>query len=554
MTDFETFFQDREPRCARPLNILWISLEDTTPRFGCYGDPLARTPNLDRLAAEGTIFRNAFSTAGVCAPSRVSIITGMYAPSIGAQHMRTATSNPASPGMPGPYEAVPPHYVKCFTESLRMAGYYCSNNGKTDYQFNSPVTAWDDNTSQAHWRNRKPGQPFFSVFNLNASHEWMSWDPDAWHDLPDDVVQTDPDALTLPPYFPDTPKARKSLARQYDRIAENDAALGRLLGQLEEDGLAEDTVIFIWSDHGEGFPRAKRYLYDTGTRIPLIVRWPGEVEAGAVTDQVVSLIDLGPTILGMVGLPIPQHLQGQPFIGPKATPREVAFAARDRMDQSYDMSRAARNKRFRYIRNYNPEQTHVPWETFRNRHPVLEELWRLASEDQLTDAQRWLFEPRAAEELYDVENDPWELRNLAEDPAYATQLNELRHAMDEWQRDIGDLGLMSEDEMVERFWPNKRQPVTACPSVIPVGPHAHGRTPISEDVVLRGPVMLQFQCSTQGASIAWRDDRDPAGTWRVHDHRPIRVRPGTVLKLYLKAIRYGYKESRPVRVRIRVTD
>jgi len=552
MNDFEDCLRDPVPRAPRPLNILWISLEDTTPRFGCYGDPVARTPNLDKLASEGTIFRNAFSTAGVCAPSRVSIITGMYAPSIGAQHMRTGTSSPNSPGMPGPYEAIPPHYVKCFTEYLRMAGYYCSNCGKTDYQFSSPVTAWDDNTAQAHWRNRKPGQPFFSVFNLNDSHEWMSWDPDDWHDQPDDTTETDPNALQLPPYFPDTPKVRKSLARQYDRIAQNDRKLGQLLAQLEEDGLAEDTAIFIWSDHGEGFPRAKRYLYDTGTRIPLIVRWPGQVPAGEVTDQVVSLIDLGPTILGMVGLPIPQHLQGQAFLGPKAEPREIAFAARDRMDQSYDMSRSARNKRFKYIRNYNPEQTHVPWETFRNRHPVLQEIWRLAAEGELTEAQSWLFEPRAAEELYDVEQDPWERHNLAENPEYQEELAKLRTAMNEWQRDIGDLGLMSEDEMVERFWPNKRQPVTAIPSVIPVGPHATGRSTISDDVVLKGPVILQFQCSTQGASIAWRDDRHPANEWRIYDHRPIRVKPGTVLKLRLKAIRYGYRESKQNRVRIRV--
>jgi len=205
------------------------------------------------------------------------------------------------------------------------------------------------------------------------------------------------------------------------------------------------------------------------------------VPAGEVTDQVASLIDLGPTILEMVGLPIPRHLQGQAFLGPKAEPREIAFAARDRMDQSYDMSRSARNKRFKYIRNYNPEQTHVPWETFRNRHPVLQEIWRLAAEGELTEAQSWLFEPRAAEELYDVEQDPWERHNLAENPEYQEELAKLRTAMNEWQRDIGDLGLMSEDEMVERFWPNKRQPVTAIPSVIPVGPHATGRSTISDD-------------------------------------------------------------------------
>ena len=237
-------------RTDRP-NILWISLEDTTPRFGCYGDPIARTPNIDRLAEGGCRFPNAFSTAGVCAPSRSAIITGMYQTSIGTHYMRTAHTNKNAPNMATPYSAVPPPYVKTFTEYLRAAGYYCTNNSKTDYQFTPPITAWDDNSNNGHWRNRDEGQPFFSVFNPTVTHESGMWERD------NRPLTTNPDDVELPPYLPDTPKARKALARQYDNLATSDARVGELLDQLEEDGLAENTIVFLWSDHGEGLPRGK---------------------------------------------------------------------------------------------------------------------------------------------------------------------------------------------------------------------------------------------------------------------------------------------------------
>jgi len=220
-------------------NILWLSLEDTSPRFGCYGDEVARTPNLDKLASEGCRYPNAFSTAGVCAPSRSAIITGMYQTAIGSQHMRTRHTNAHAPQMPTPYDAVPPHYVKCFPEYLRMAGYYCTNNTKTDYQFTPPITAWDELSAQAHWRNRPDGTPFFAVFNRTVTHESGMW-PEKRPE-----VETDPDSVTLPPYIPNTPKARLALARHYDNIADNDAWVGEMLQQLEDDGLADNTIVFI---------------------------------------------------------------------------------------------------------------------------------------------------------------------------------------------------------------------------------------------------------------------------------------------------------------------
>ena len=312
-------------------NILWISIEDINPRFGCYGDLVARTPNIDRLAAQGMRFPYAFSTAGVCAPSRSAIITGMYQTSIGTHHMRTTHTNEVMPGLPTPYSAVPPHYVKTFTEYLRAAGYYCTNNHKTDYQFTPPLTAWDECREGAHWRHRPEGMPFFSVFNPTLTHESRMWEEGA------PPLITDPDEVSVPPYLPDNRRVREAIARHYDTLERADARVGEILAELEEDGLADDTIVFLWSDHGAGLPRGKRWLYDAGIRVPLIVRWPGYLEPGSVSDQLVSLVDLGPTVLSVAGLDVPPHMQGQPFLGPDKRPREYVYAARDRHDEAYDM-------------------------------------------------------------------------------------------------------------------------------------------------------------------------------------------------------------------------
>ena len=335
---------------TRRPNILWISFEDTNPFYGCYGDPVARTPNVDALAASGGRWPNAFSTAGVCAPARSAVITGMYPVSIGTHHMRTTHPLRHALDAPTPYSAVIPHYVKCFTEYLRAAGYYCTNNSKTDYQFDSPRTAWDELGDTAHWRNRPdPAQPFFAVFNPTVTHESGMWP----ENCPNPTF--DPAAIRLPPYFPDTPKVRAAMARMYTNIETADRRMGELLAQLEEDGLADNTIVFHWSDHGP-LPRGKRWPYDSGIRIPMIVRWPGGLKPGSVSDRLVSTIDLGPTVLSLAGVPIPAHLQGRAFLGPaEAPPREYVYASRDRYDESYDYVRAVRDRRFKYIRNGRPE-------------------------------------------------------------------------------------------------------------------------------------------------------------------------------------------------------
>ncbi|MDE0315990.1 MAG: sulfatase-like hydrolase/transferase [Candidatus Poribacteria bacterium] len=524
-------------RTDRP-NILWISIEDTTPRFGCYGDPIARTPNIDRLAAGGCRFPNAFSTAGVCAPSRSAIITGMYQTSIGTHHMRTAHTNRNTPDMPTPYSAVPPPYVKTFTEYLRAAGYYCTNNSKTDYQFTPPITAWDDNSNQGHWRNRENGQPFFSVFNPTVTHESGMWEK------PDRplTTTTNPDDVKLPPYLPDTPKARQALARQYDNLATADARVGELLDQLEEDGLYDNTIVFLWSDHGEGLPRGKRWPYDAGIRIPLIVRWHKVIDPDSTSDQLVSLIDLGPTVLSLCGVQAPQHLQGQPFLGPQTVERDYIFATRDRYDESYDMIRAVRDKKYKYMRNYYPEKPYLLWIPYRNRHPVMQEMWRLHAEDKLEGDQLVMFQsPRPTEELYDVENDKYELNNLAEDTAHANVLERMRGALAAWQSEFGDMGDISEEQMVARWYPNGTQPQTASPIFIPINSSNPGREPTEGNGEWEAPLLLQLHCSTQGASIAYTTEQGEDVRWQLYT-QPLRLPKGETT-VRTKAIRIGYKES-----------
>jgi arylsulfatase A-like enzyme len=528
---------------AKPLSILWISFEDTSPRFGCYGDEVARTPNVDRLASQGCVYFNTFSTAGVCAPARSAIITGMYPTFIGAHHMRTAHTNKHVPGLPTPYDAVPPHYVKCFSEYLRAAGYYCTNNGKTDYQFTCPSTAWDANKAaktldEVHWRNRPdPDQPFFAVFNLQRTHESGQWE----EKTPE--ITTDPDSVTLPPYLPDTLECRKALARQYENIAFNDGLVGTLLEQLEADGLADNTAVFIWSDHGEGLPRSKRWPYDSGIRVPGIVRWPGHVEPGSRCEDLISTIDLAPTVFSMLGMDIPVHLQGKAFLGEQAQPaRESIFAARDRYDESYDMVRAVRTGQYKYIRNYHPELERLQWIPYRNRHAIAQEIFAQAARGELEgDRGVMASSNRAPEELYDIVTDPFEINNLAGSPEHAEALAELREIMDNSRAKFDRWGDIDEAQMVRSWWPDGEQPTTLTPLAIPLGPKHPGQEPASDGDTLLGPVLLQLYCGTQGASIAWTTDPADEPAWNLYAG-PIRLTPGRHA-LRLKAVRIGHHES-----------
>jgi arylsulfatase A-like enzyme len=521
---------------TRP-NILWFSIEDTGPRFGCYGNHAARTPNLDRLASEGCRYTRAFSVAGVCAPSRAAIITGMYPTFIGAHHMRTSHTSPYA--LPTPYSVVPPHYVKTFTEYLRSAGYFCTNNSKTDYQFDPPFTAWDELSEQAHWRHRKSGQPFFAVFNPTASHESGMWKD------PNRKLITDPQKVTVPPFLPDTPEVRSTIAQHYDNLEIADNMLGQLLAELKADGLLENTIIVVWSDHGEGLPRAKRWPYDSGINIPLIVRWPGKVKAGSVEDRLVSLIDLGPTMLSICGIPVPAHLQGQAFLGTQAQPpREHIFATRDRYDEAYDMIRAVRDRRFKYIRNYYPNVPYQLWIPYSYKHGAMQEIWRLHLEGDPSDAsQRLMQTQRPPEELYDLEADPFELKNVAGESHFAGDLQRLRRVLDEWRRDYDVYGDISELEMVHRWWPGGKQPVTDAPIFVVVGKDHLQPVVRNGGGVFKGPILIQMHCATQGAAIGYTFESGEKFHWQLYN-APLRLESGSRVTLRAKAARIGYKESR----------
>ena len=355
---------------VRP-NIIWIVAEDLSPQhLGVYGGTGGSTPFLDALAMDGVIYSEAYSTAGVCAPSRAALITGAYQTSIGAHNMRTLgmSQNALDAYPPGhqSYSAVIPADMKTYPELLRMAGYYTSNNVKEDYQFRSPVTMWDESSREAHWRNRKdPNQPFFSIFNFTTSHESQVWA------RADEPLLVDPADVFIPPYYPDDSISRAVMARFITNAMRMDMQAGEIIQQLKDDGLYENSIIFFYGDHGDGLPYAKRELYDRGLKVPLIVKAPF-LEKGGQIDELVSFVDFGPTVLSLAGVQIPESMQGQAFLGEqKAGPRRYIYAARDRMDSEYDRVRAVSDGRFKYIRNYMPEKPNYQNIQYRLNNPLM---------------------------------------------------------------------------------------------------------------------------------------------------------------------------------------
>jgi N-sulfoglucosamine sulfohydrolase len=527
-------------------NILWIVCEDISPYIGAYGNHELKTPNIDQLAREGVRYTNAFTTAGVCAPSRSAIITGMYPTSIGTQHMRTA-GDPKYQPVP-PYSAVIPDYVRCFPEYLRQAGYYCTNNQKTDYQFEAPVTVWDENSAAASFRNRPRDKPFFSVFNLFITHESNLF-------VQKGPLEADTNALTVPPIYPDTRTVRHDIGRLYTNIQTMDRHVGEIIDLLKKEGLYENTIIFFYSDHGGNLPWMKREILERGTHIPLIIRFPGKENAGTVKEDLVSAIDFAPTVLSLVGIKPPTHLQGQAFLGKyqASKPRQYVYAARDRMDTEYDRVRMVRDKRYRYLRNYSPEKPYYQQIAFRLDIPMMKEILDMKDKGTLPAATLGWFATKPVEELYDVEKDPWELHNLAADPAYASKLKELRGVLQSWSDKVGDMSSLSEKDMIAKMWNGQSSaPVTATPEFTAKG----------QDITIN--------CATPGASIGYRiehtGDQPPAPhvvqtwdygltmgiakngstvpmqpVWNLYDGKSVRVEKGDTL--VVNAMRIGYKPA-----------
>ena len=425
-------------------NILWLSAEDISPHLGCYGDPVAKTPTLDDLAARGIRYDNACTHAPVCSIVRSGVITGVYPVSLGTHHHRSRVKIPRE--------------IRCFTEYLREAGYYCTNNSKQDYNFKAGKKAWDASSGKGHWKNRAEGQPFFAVFNYMGTHESRFRGQEGVYQSSIKGLKAeelvDPATVVLPPYHPDTPVVRKIWAKSYNTIARLDHWVADRLKELQDAGLAEETIVVFWSDHGTSMPRGKRWLYDSGVRIPLIVYVPQKYQSlcggpvsGTATDELVSSIDFAPTMLNLAGLPIPDYMQGRAFLGPDLGPqREHLFLHRDRMDERYDLIRSIRTKRYKYIRNFMPWRTYAQWTTYGEANPVMKEWRRLHAEKELTPAQAAFFSPmKPIEELYDLAADPHETNNLlATSEDHETIRADLAKRLQEEMRSTRDLGLVPE--------------------------------------------------------------------------------------------------------------
>ncbi|MCK5945081.1 MAG: sulfatase-like hydrolase/transferase, partial [Planctomycetes bacterium] len=463
------------------------------------------------------------------------LITGMYATRIGTMQMRNnapsktaiAKDPEAYADIPG-YEGVPPAFVRCFPEHLRAAGYYCTNNSKKDYQFREPQTVWDESGGEAHWRNRAAGQPFFAVFNHGGTHESRTF-PDS---RPSRSVLAEQDA-PIPPIYPDTDNVRRAITRTYDNIAAMDRWVGRKLQELDDAGLLQTTIVMFYSDHGVGLPRGKRSCYDTGTRVPLLVRFPDGARQGEVDQRVVQFVDFGPTVLSLCGVEPDRRLDGVPFLGPFARDGGGhAYSHADRFDAVYDRVRSVSDGRFRYVRNYVTDQPYLIANAYRERIPMTADLYALRGRDDVPPAQ-WQFAAteRPREELYDSSKDPWETRNLIDDPAHARRANELRSRLDRWIAATGDLGfVLPETRLVrERLWPpDGRQPATPAAKVL---------IETSKDVH-----RVSLHCDEPGASIGYRllplgDDR----RWTVYT-QPFAVAGGARVEVLTHRI--GWQPSR----------
>ena len=487
-----------------------------------------------------------FATAPVCAPSRAAIITGMYQTTLGAQHMRTTEDR--VPELPGPYLAVPPFYIKAFPEYLRAAGYYTTNRAKTDYQFGVPFTIWDDVGRTAHWRNRPDkSRPFFSVFNLEVTHESQIF-PSSPARKGKPLV-TNPAAIDVPPYYPDTPAVREELARMYDNIADMDGQVGEILKQLADDGLAENTIVFYWSDHGDGVPRAKRSLYDSGLRVPLMIRWPkglgSTATPGSVRDELVSFVDLAPTVLALAGVEIPAHLPGRVLVGPKAgSAPELVFAARDRMDTEYDMMRSARDGRFLYIRNFSPELPYAGHITYRNQSAIMQEWFRLQADGKLLGRGGVVDADLAAgrRALRHDRRSVSDSRPGSRTGARAT-LERLRtggHRLDGALKQSGSRERARDDPAHVA----RRRAARDRAAVHPLAPRCRGAGAprVDDDPVANRDCHL---CADAGGLIGYTTEDGPNPRWLLYTG-PIRV--DAPMTLRAKAIRYGYKESAEAKV------
>lgn len=438
---------------AKRPNILWLSCEDMSAHLGCYGDPHAITPVIDQLAKDGVRYTNVHTAAPVCAPNRSTMIAGIHAPRMGTHHMRSGGERGGDATRP-PL----PDSIVLLPEAMREAGYYCTNNVKEDYNFAPRPDAWDESSRDAHWRNRPDGAPFFAVFNFTGTHEGTVRLPKDEHEetvarlKPEE--RQDPAKITPPPFHPDTPVVREAWAQVYECVTALDYWVADRLREIDEAGLTDSTIVMFWSDHGDGLPRSKRWLYDSGAHVPLIVRFPeamrpAHLSPGATDDRLVSSLDFAPTTLRLAGLTPPSAMQGKDFLAPRGTDEwDYLYGHRDRMDERYDCFRSVRDARYRYVRNFMYWQPYGQHLSFCELGPIMIELRRLQREGALPEGCGWVdAKTKPREELFDCQADPHNMRNLAGDPEHAETLARMRAALRERMLAVGDMGLIPEIEL-----------------------------------------------------------------------------------------------------------
>ncbi len=483
-----------------------------------YGDSTLALPNLQALANDGILLMNAYSPVPVCAPARSAIITGMYPTAIGTHNMRTYNAyvpdNEPEIGIPS-YSPIAPQGVKMFTEYLRKAGYYCVNNAKEDYNFKRTLAAWDESSTKAHWRNRPDQAPFFAVFNYGITHESQVWEKGG------DALLVSPETVPVPPYFPDNDIIRHDLAVNYSNLIRMDGQVGEIIQQLKDDGLYEKSIIFFYSDHGGPFPRHKRALYETGIKVPMIIKLSNNDLGGTSDDRLFSFIDLAPTVLSLAGIDPPRVMQGRSQLGKYAAQKkpDYIFSSSDRFDAVSDRLRAVRSRNYKYIRNYHPEKSNALPVSYREQMPMMQNLRELDSAAALDSLQSlWFRIPKPEEELYDLEADPYELSNLAGNPELQDTLVHLRQVLAEWIKETGDLGQYQEKELLANWFPDGQQPL------IP---------PLELEVKEEGILLFS---SLPDATIIWKQPQD--SIWKMYTAP---LQPGTVFEA--KAERLGYKDS-----------
>ena len=499
-------------------NILAIVCEDISCYLGCYGDPVCVSPNLDRFAQEEAIrHTRMFTCVGVSAPSRYSLITARYSSNDGANYMRVNEFDKD-------HEAVPPAGVKCFTEYLRAAGYYCTNNAKTDYQFKAPLSAWDESSNKAHWKNGPEGAPFYAVFNLNVTHESQIWAHT------NDPLSVDPAQVPLPPYYPDNAVVRHDIAVMYSNITRMDKEFQALCDEVKQAGKWENTIVIWYSDNGGPTPRGKREIMDSGSNVPFMIRFPDRRGAGTVSNDLNMFIDIPATIMALAGVEQPKNIHGKPMYGVKSVEkRKYVFGATDRFDEQVEKRASIRDGRYLYIRNYMPQQSLYRSNAYRLRMAMMKNMEQLYKEGKLDAVQSlWFNTPAEAESLYDCDTDPHNVVNLATQSGYASLLKKMRAAYEkEWIAAYNSKWVKyREEDFVKEAHPE---------GVKPRAPKPAAEIKNGKLTIVNPSSELSYCYQVNGSGL-----KGNKAHWFLYS-KPVEVKEGD--QLTLVAIRAGWKNS-----------